>query len=64
MSSYIEDHKEYWGPEFAELANIEYRPEHNEMVAMGCYTMMWYIADNFHNGEFRAEILKLCGTNS
>ncbi len=60
-SKYIEDRKEYWGPEFAELANVEYSPEHDEIAAMGCYTLMYHIADNFRDGKFRDEILKMCG---
>ena len=60
-SSYIEEHKGYWGPEFAALAGVEYAPAHDEIAAMGCYTMMYYIADNFRDGQHRAEILKLCG---
>lgn len=60
-SKYIEDRKAYWGPEFAELADVEYKPEHDEIAAMGCYTMMNHNAYKFHNGEFREEILKLCG---
>lgn len=55
---YIEDRKEYRGPEFAELAGVEYRPEHDEIAAMGCYTMLHHIADNFRGGKFRSEILK------
>jgi hypothetical protein len=61
MIKYIEDHKEYWGPEFAKLAGVEHRPEHDEIAAMGCYTMLYEIADNFRNGEFREEILKNLG---
>ena len=61
MNNYIEDNNEYWGPEFAELAGVEYRPEHNEIAAMGCYTMLYQVADNFRNGEFRKEILKHFG---
>ena len=61
MSNYIKDRKEYWGPEFASLAGVEYRPEHDEIAAMGCYTMMYHIADHFRDGEFRAEILKMLG---
>jgi len=57
MSKYIEDHKKYWGPEFAELAGVEHRPEHDEIAAMGCYTMLYQVADNFRNGEFRKDIL-------
>jgi hypothetical protein len=60
-SKYIEDNKEYWGPEFADLAGVEHKPEHNEMAAMGCYTMVFHIADNFQDGKFREEILKMCG---
>lgn len=61
MTNYIEQNKVYWGPEFAGLAKVEYRPEHDEIAAMGCYTLMYHIADNFRDGEFRAEILKMCG---
>ena len=61
MSTIIENNKEYWGPEFASLAGVEYRPEHDEIAAMGCYTMVYHIADHFRDGEFRAEILKMLG---
>jgi len=57
-SEFIESNKEFWGTEFAALANVEYRPEHDTIVAMGCYTMGYHIADNFRGGEFRAEILE------
>jgi hypothetical protein len=60
-AKYIEDNKQHWGPEFAKLAGVKHLPEHNEIAAMGCYTMLYEIADNFRNGEFRAEILKLYG---
>jgi hypothetical protein len=62
-SKYIEDRKEYWGPEFAELAGIPYVPEHDKMAAMGCYTMLWYIANNFEDGKYRKEIAKMCGVS-
>jgi hypothetical protein len=61
MNNYIDNNKQYWGPEFAELAEVEYKPEHDEIAAMGCYTMLYQIADNFRDGEFRAEILKMVG---
>lgn len=61
MSNYIEQHKGDWGPEFAGLAGIKWLPEHDEMAGMGCYTMLYHIADNFRDGEFRAEILKMMG---
>jgi hypothetical protein len=61
MNNYIDNNKQYWGPEFAELAVVEYKPEHDEIAAMGCYTMLYHIADNFRDGEFRAEILKMVG---
>ena len=61
MSNYIEQRKQYWGPEFASLAEVEYRPEHDAIAAMGCYTMVYHIADHFRDGEFRAEILKMLG---
>lgn len=58
---YIEDYKKYWGPEFAELAGVEYQPEHDEIAAMGCYTMLYEIADSFRDGELRTAILKHFG---
>jgi hypothetical protein len=61
MNNYIDNNKQYWGPEFAELAEVEYKPEHDEIAAMGCYTMLYHIADNFRDGKFRAEILKMVG---
>lgn len=60
-SRYIEQNKVYWGSEFAGLAEVEYQPEHDEIAAMGCYTLMYHIADNFRDGEFREEILEMCG---
>jgi len=39
-SNYIEQNKHDWGPEFAGLAEVEYRPEHDEIAAMDCYTLM------------------------
>jgi hypothetical protein len=63
-SSYIEQNKIYWGSEFASLAEVEYQPEHDEIAAMGCYTLMYHIADNFRDGEFREEILKMCGVEN
>ena len=61
FSKFIEGNKEYWGPEFANLAGVQHSSEHNEIAAMGAYTMLYEIADNFRGGEFRAEILKLYG---
>ena len=61
MNNYIEDTKKYWGPEFASLAGVEYRPEHDEIAAMGGYTILYDVADNFRGGEFREEILKHFG---
>ena len=63
-SDYIESNKEYWGPEFASVLEIKYKSEFNEIAAMGCYTMLYEIADNFRDGEFRAEILKHFGVNN
>ena len=60
-SKYIEQYKKDWGIEFAELAGVEYCNEHDEIAAMGCYTLMYHIAANFRDGEFRDEILKMCG---
>ena len=60
-ANYIENQKEFWGPEFAKLAGIMYIPQHDEIAAMGCYTMMYFIADNFQGGKFRNEILDMCG---
>ena len=64
MSNYIEQNKVYWGAEFAGLAEVEYRPEHDEIAATGCYTLMYHIADNFRDGEFRDEILEMCGVDN
>ncbi len=58
---YIEHTKKYWGPEFAALANVKHKPEHDKIAAMGCYTMLYKIADEFRDGEFRTEILKHFG---
>ena len=60
-SNYIEDNKQYWGPEFASLAGVEHRPEHDEIAAMGCYTILYRIADDFQDGKYRSEILKMLG---
>jgi hypothetical protein len=60
-SKYIEDMKRDWGPEFAELAEVKHCPEHDEIAAMGCYTMLHRVADDFRGGKFRAEILRLYG---
>lgn len=61
MIKYIEINKKYWGPEFAHTAGIKHCPEHDEIAAMGCYTMLYEVADNFRNGELRTEILKHFG---
>ena len=61
MNEFIESNKGVWGAEFATLANVEYKPEHDKIVAMSCYTMWYYIADTFRDGEFRTEILKHVG---
>jgi hypothetical protein len=61
MNNYIEKNKQYWGQEFANLINVQHRAEHDEIAAMGCYTLMYHIADNFQNGKYRTEILKFCG---
>lgn len=55
---FIEDNKKNWGPEFAELAGIEHNTKHDEIAAMGCYTMLYAIADNFRDGKLREEILE------
>lgn len=60
-SKYIENNKKYWGPEFAALAGVAHKPEHDKIAAMGCYTMLYHIADDFRDGELRAEILKHFG---
>lgn len=60
-SKYIEDHKKDWGIEFANLIGIDHRPEHGEIAAIGCYTMLYHIADNFQDGKYREEILKQFG---
>jgi hypothetical protein len=60
-SDYIEEHKKYWGSEFATILQIDYKPEHVEIAAMGGYTMLYAIADDFQDGKFREEILKQFG---
>lgn len=57
---YIQNRKHYWGPEFAEILDVEYREEHDQFIAMACTTMMHEIADSFRNGELREEILNHC----
>ena len=59
-SKYIDSHKKYWGPEFSTMANVEYNPAHDEIAAMGAFTMLYHIADNFQDGALRDEILKFC----
>jgi hypothetical protein len=54
---WIEHYAKYWGPEFADLLGIEYKPEHDEIVAMACYTMLSDIAAEFHKGEHFDEIM-------
>lgn len=61
MSAYIERMSEYWGPEFAALSNVKHEPAHTEIAKMGAYTMLYQVADEFRDGEFRDEILKLFG---
>lgn len=61
MDNFIEKNKKYWGPEFAKFLCIEHRPEHDILVAMGCYTMLYEIADSFQDGKYRDEILTLYG---
>lgn len=46
-----------WAIEFAEILKVEHQPEHEEMVKLSCTTMIYQIADNFRDGEFREEIL-------
>ena len=60
-SEFIEGMRDGWSQEFAVALNVKHRPEHDEIVAMSCYTMVYHIADNFREGEFRTEILKHFG---
>jgi hypothetical protein len=62
--NYIEQHKQDWGVEFAELLDLESRPEYAEIAALGCYTVMYEIADNFQDGKFRSEILSMLGISA
>lgn len=55
---WIEDHANYWGPEFAHLLGIKYKPEYDELIAMAAYTMLSSIAADFRNGEHFDEIMK------
>ena len=61
MNKSIEHRIPYWAEEFAYEVGIKYRPEHEKMVRMAIYTMMFEIADNFRDGEFREEIMKQFG---
>lgn len=62
MNESIEERIPFWADEFAAIVDIEYLPlEHDVMVRMALNTMMYEIADNFRNGEFREEILKQFG---
>ena len=58
MNKSIEDRIPYWAEEFAREVGIEFKTEHEKIVRMALYTMLYEIADNFRNGEFREEILK------
>lgn len=64
MSKFIDEQSEYWGPEFADILGIEYNKNFDKLVHMGAYTMLYEIADNFRNGEFREEILEMYGVQS
>lgn len=59
--NYIDELKSCWGPEFASILEIEYRHEYDEIAAMGCFTIAYHIADNFEDGKYRSEILKMLG---
>jgi hypothetical protein len=62
MNKSIEDRIPYWAEEFANIVDIEYQShEHNSMISMAIQTIIYEIADNFRNGEFREEILKQFG---
>jgi len=62
MNKSIEQYIPNWAEEFAAIVDIEYLSlEHNVMVRMALNTMMYEIAENFRNGEFREEILKQFG---
>lgn len=58
---HIKNVEKYWGPEFAEILDIEYRPEFDRIAGMGAYTMLHKVADEFEDGKFRSEILKHFG---
>lgn len=62
MNKSIEHRIPYWAEEFTNIVGIEYQPhEHNLMTSMAIQTIIYEIADNFRDGEFRAEILKQFG---
>lgn len=58
MNKAIEERIPYWAEEFAREVGIEFKTEHEKTVRMALYTMLYEIADNFRNGEFREKILK------
>lgn len=59
--NYIDDRQGYWGPEFADILEVPYKPEFDRIAGMGAYTMLYHIADTFQGGKHRVEILKQFG---
>jgi hypothetical protein len=57
-SNFIEDNKKDWANEFADFLKIEYTSNQDEIVKMAAYTILYKIADEFKDGEFRKEILE------
>lgn len=54
---WIEEQSQYWGPEFAGLLGLEYKPEYDELIAMACYTMLSEIAASWQNGKHFDDIM-------
>lgn len=57
----LDEYSKYWGWELSDLAKVEYKPEHDEMVRLAAVTMLYKIADEFEDGRYRKEILKQWG---
>lgn len=58
-NKYIEKSKTDLAKEFCLELGIDYDSKYDEIVSMSCYTILYKIADDFKDGEFRKEILNL-----
>lgn len=58
-NKYIEKSKTDLAKEFCLELGIDYDSKYDEIVSMSCYTILYKIADDFKDGEFREDILNL-----